>query len=144
MDRSPLGPSVNGILQSRILEWVAISISRGSSQSRDWTCISCISCNGRQILYCWATKEARLRNLYYSKFICEARSCFTIVNTSVFLFPLALDTITLSGKRLCPIIWCKPLFSPLSILPYFSICLARFYLLRLSSGITPPIKYSLP
>ena len=32
------------ILQARILEWVAISSSRGSSQPRYWTCISCVSC----------------------------------------------------------------------------------------------------
>ena len=31
------------IFQTRVLEWVAISSSRGSSQSRDWTCISCIA-----------------------------------------------------------------------------------------------------
>ena len=35
MDCSPPGSSVHGILQARILEWVAISISRGSSQLRD-------------------------------------------------------------------------------------------------------------
>ena len=35
--------SVHGILQSRILEWVAISSSRGSSQPRDGTHISCIA-----------------------------------------------------------------------------------------------------
>ena len=35
MDRSPPGISVHGILQTRILEWVAIPFSRGSSQPRD-------------------------------------------------------------------------------------------------------------
>ena len=35
VDCSPLGSSVHGILQARILEWVAISFSRGSSQPRD-------------------------------------------------------------------------------------------------------------
>ena len=56
MDCSPPGSSVHGILQVRILEWVAISFSRGSSQPRDWTSVSCI---GRQILYHWATWEAQ-------------------------------------------------------------------------------------
>ena len=37
MDCSPPGSTVHGILQPRILEWVAIPFSRGSSQSRDWT-----------------------------------------------------------------------------------------------------------
>ena len=36
--------SVRGIVQARILEWVAISFSRGSSWSRNQTCVSCISC----------------------------------------------------------------------------------------------------
>ena len=36
------GPSVHGISQARIQEWVAISFSRGSSWTRNQTCISCI------------------------------------------------------------------------------------------------------
>ena len=52
------GSAVYGILQARILEWVAICSSRGSSQPKDWTCISCVSCIGRRILYHWATWEA--------------------------------------------------------------------------------------
>ena len=39
MDCSLPGSSVHGISQARILEWVAISFSRGSSQSRDWACV---------------------------------------------------------------------------------------------------------
>ena len=38
----------HGILQARILEWVAISFSRGSSRPRDQTRVSCVSCTGRQ------------------------------------------------------------------------------------------------
>ena len=48
------GSSAHRISQARILEWVAISFSRTSSQLRDWTHI----CIGRQILYHWATREA--------------------------------------------------------------------------------------
>ena len=46
--------SVHGILQAKILEWVAISFSRGSSQPRDWTWVSCIA--GRRFTL-WATRE---------------------------------------------------------------------------------------
>ena len=35
------GSSAHGIFQTRVLEWVAISFSRGSSQPRDWTWVSC-------------------------------------------------------------------------------------------------------
>ena len=57
MDCSPSGSSVHGILQAKILEWVAISSSRGSSQPGDQTQVY-VSCIGRQILYHWAAKEA--------------------------------------------------------------------------------------
>ena len=58
MDCSPPGFSVHGIFQARILEWIAISSSKGSFQSRDWTCGSCSSCIGRWILYHWVAWEA--------------------------------------------------------------------------------------
>ena len=44
VDCSPPGSSVQGIFHARILEWVAIPFSKGSSQPRDRTCTSCISC----------------------------------------------------------------------------------------------------
>ena len=50
-DCGPLGSSVHGILQARILEWVAMPSSRESSQFRDQTCISFVSWIGRQVLY---------------------------------------------------------------------------------------------
>ena len=46
MDCSPPGSSVYGILQARALEWVAIPFSRGSSQPRDRTSLSYVSCIG--------------------------------------------------------------------------------------------------
>ena len=54
--RSP-GSSVHGILQARILECVAISFSRRSSQTRDWTRLSCTA--GRLFTH-WATRETLL------------------------------------------------------------------------------------
>ena len=38
---NPIDSSVRGILQARVLEWVAISFSRGASQPRDQTWVSC-------------------------------------------------------------------------------------------------------
>ena len=58
MDCSLPGSSVNGILQARILEWVAIPFSRGSSQPRDPTQVSC-SAGG--FFTVWTTKQALLR-----------------------------------------------------------------------------------
>ena len=51
IDCSPSGSSVSGILQAKILQWVAIPSSRGSSQPRDRTHISSVSCHGRWVLY---------------------------------------------------------------------------------------------
>ena len=45
------GSSVHGILLARILQWVAIPSSRGSSQARNWTHVSYIWCIGWQVLY---------------------------------------------------------------------------------------------
>ena len=49
MDSDPAGSSVHGILQARILEWVAMPSSRGSSWLKDQTHVSYISCIGRWV-----------------------------------------------------------------------------------------------
>ena len=51
----PMGYRVHGILQARILEWVAVPFSRGSSQSRDRTQVSCIAGG---FFTSWASGEA--------------------------------------------------------------------------------------
>ena len=58
MDYSLPGSSIPGISQARILEWIAISFSRGPSQPRNGTHVSC---TGRWILYHWATRKFILR-----------------------------------------------------------------------------------
>ena len=50
-DCNPPGSFVHGILQAIILDWIAISSSRGSSQPRDRTSVPCVSCTGRQVPY---------------------------------------------------------------------------------------------
>ena len=67
-DCSPPGFSVADISQARIVEWVVISFSRGSSQPRDW---NCVSCNSKWIFfffffYHWATCEATI-NIIFQK-----------------------------------------------------------------------------
>ena len=60
MECGPPGSSVSGILQARILEWVAVPSSRGSSWARDPTCISNVSFTGRRIPYHCTTWETNL------------------------------------------------------------------------------------
>ena len=55
MNCTPWGSFVHGILQARILEWIAIFFSRWSSWPRDWTRVSCIA---GQFFTIWATKKA--------------------------------------------------------------------------------------
>ena len=81
MDCGPPVSTVLGIFLARILEWVAISSSRGSSQPRDWTCISCIS---RRILYRWTIWEAGLC-VHNSNFCLQF--CTACPLTSVYLCP---------------------------------------------------------
>ena len=52
MDYNPPGPSVHGISQARILEWVAISSSRGSSWPRDWTRVSVSPASAGRFFIC--------------------------------------------------------------------------------------------
>ena len=56
MDCSLPGSSIHGIFQARVLEWVALSLSRISSRPKDQTQVSCIA--GRQFAV-WATGEAQ-------------------------------------------------------------------------------------
>ena len=78
LDCSSWHISVHGILQARILEWVAIFSSRGSSWPRHWTCVSYI---GRQILYYWTTWESgnvRLKQVKFAIFIEMVFTCYKI------------------------------------------------------------------
>ena len=68
MDCSPPGSSVLGIFQARILEWVDISYSRGSSQPRDPTFLSCLC---RQVLYHWSTRETHWDACYLTKVLLQ-------------------------------------------------------------------------
>ena len=69
------GSSIHGILQARILEWVAISFSRGSSQSKVRTPVS-YTC--RQLLYHWAIWEAHSGLLFSLKKEGDSDTCYSI------------------------------------------------------------------
>ena len=64
MDCSPPGSSVHGMLQARIQEWVAIPFSRGSSQPRDR---SKVSCTADRFFTVWATREALKEHEWITK-----------------------------------------------------------------------------
>ena len=69
MDCSPPGSSLYGIFQASILEWVAIFYSRGSSQPRDRTHVSCDPCTGWWILYHCASLTEFISVLPFSNLV---------------------------------------------------------------------------
>ena len=99
--------SVHGIFQARILEWVAISFFRGSSQSKDhWACISCI---GRWFLYNWATRKAPIKKLINLN-----------VKKKSHLFYSFYMSSNVTSKRSYP--------RPSTLSPFFVLFLFRTYL----------------
>ena len=90
MDCGQPGSSVRGISQARILEWVTIPSSRGSSQPRDGTHMYYISCIGRWILYHWVTREplkvcSRMLKMVFTLCLISARALPRSVRKLEFL-----------------------------------------------------------
>ena len=77
MDCSLPGSSVHGIFQATVLEWTAISFSRGSSQPRDRTRVSCIV---DRCFTIWATREVLYWDIVISNYLCIIYGCllFTV------------------------------------------------------------------
>ena len=74
MDCSPSGSSVQGIAQARILEWVAIYFSKGSSQPRDqnWSpALQAVFCIAGRFFTNWATREGSVFTSYEVNIIIE-------------------------------------------------------------------------
>ena len=94
VDCCPPGSSVHGIFPARIMEWIAISSSRGSTWPKDWSCVSCISCIGRRILYPWATSEV----------LC--RWCFSV---NIIVFPFSLGILLSQSAQFSHLVVSKSL-----------------------------------
>ena len=73
MDCSPPGSSVHGIFQARTLEWVGIPFSRGSSQPRDQTQVSCIA--GRYLSYQGSPETLSNSLMSFSSFLVAFLGC---------------------------------------------------------------------
>ena len=80
-DYSSPGSSVHGVFPEGILEWIAISSSRASSQPGDQTRVSCISCIVRWVLYHWTTWEAHTHIHEVNPFIQSLRTGKTMVKS---------------------------------------------------------------
>ena len=92
---SPLGSSAYGMSQARILEGVIISFSRGSSQSRAQSHVSCVSCIGRRSLYHSATKVNKHYHVHPRGYIFKA--VITLFTSSVMLPVLNFERLKIAS-----------------------------------------------
>ena len=117
MDYSPPGSSVYGIFQARILEWVAISFSRGSSQPMDWTCIYCIFWTSQVAQ--WQRTHLPMQEMWVLLFI------LILPNLKKELYYRWVDNILDTLARLYPPEWSQQLkisiFPPYSAYTYLSL-----------------------
>ena len=128
MDCNPPGSSVHGLLQARILEWVAIPNSRGSSWPREWTQVSCIT--GR-FFTIWATRKA----ISSVQFSCSVIRLFVTSWTAALLASLSI-TNSWNLFKLMSIESVMPSNLSSSVVP-FSSCLQSF----LASGSFPMSQF---
>ena len=116
MDCTLPSSSVHGILRARILEWVAISFSRGSSQPRDQTCISWFSCIGRQVLYHYKASSVQLLSrvrLFATPWTAACQASLSITNSRSLLKLMFIELVMPSNHLLL----CCPLLLPPSVFP---------------------------
>ena len=129
MDCSPPGSSVHRISQARVLEWVVIFSSRGSSWPRDRTQVCCIAGGFFTI---WATREASYKGLLSSckhvfrsdssKWKCEAKECLfsVLMHAAKFCFSKAVPIYILMPTVHSPCLFACSSFS-LALTDSFSI-----------------------
>jgi len=86
MDCSPPGSSVHGILQARILEWVTIPFSRGSSQPRDQTHVSCIAGGFFTVRATWEATSLSLRPYLIGLLILSQEISSSLCSKSILVF----------------------------------------------------------
>ena len=150
MDCSPPGSSVQGILQARILAWVAMPSSRGSSWPRDRILVSYVSCIGRGGSFTtnatWETLNFfsfifiswRLITLQYYSGFCHT---LTWISQFISLFPIPIPPPT---SLPIPSLWVIPVHQPRALVsciqPGLAICftLDNIHVLMLFSQIIPP------
>ena len=140
MDCSPPGSSVHGILQARILEWVAISSSRGSSQPRDQTCVSCIKggfLTEPSIYLSSILRICHLPSIYHAFHLLSISPSlylsFVVYLSPIYPLSIYLSIIYLSFLYLLSVYHlCLSLYPPfnVSIYPYLSVIFSSLQSLR--------------
>ena len=118
IDCSPLGSSVHGVFQARILEWVAISFSRGSSWPRDQTQVSCIA--GRLFVLSVQFSSVQLLScvwLFADPWIAARQASLSITISQNSLKLTSIESVMPSSH----LILCCPFFLLPPIPPFISL-----------------------
>ena len=110
VDCCPPGYSNHGILQARILEWIAIPFSRGSSWLRDWLQVSCTIGRFSTI---WSTREApeikKNQELWHQGLLQEPFLIYMTTEETLMVRVLAEDPV--QSLPLCPLLYPQPCFT---------------------------------
>ena len=122
MDYSPPGSSVHGITQTRILEWVAISFSRGSSWHRDWNCISCLTgrffttkppVKSHEALHIYISSVQSLSHiwLFVTPWITARQASLSITNSQSLIKLMPIKSVMPSSHLIlcCPLLLMLPI-----------------------------------
>ena len=96
VDCNQLGSSFHGIFQARILEWVVIPFSTGSSRPRDQTQISCIAGG---FLTIWAPREALFCVCVFKSYSLQLTCAFIAPGTLSFLLRVIFSEMSHSLKQ---------------------------------------------
>ena len=84
-------PLSMGMLQARILEWVAMPSSRGSSQPRDWTQVSCIAGGFFTVWVTRAAHNIKVTPAFFAKFIFSRSYLVTFIGLFVLCWSCKLS-----------------------------------------------------
>ena len=119
MGCSPRGSYIRGISQARILEWCAISSSRGSTWPRDQTHISSGCCTGGQILYHWATRVDLVKRGGFLDTAGDgvprtAKALCAMLQTLELILHLTNSQTRSARRQVRWLNWCKKHFFPLN------------------------------
>ena len=119
-DCSPQGCSVHGIFQARILEWVAIPSSKGSSQPKDWSWVSSIAdrfftiLDTREAHFIYSVRFSSVQLLspvwlFATPWAAACQASLSITNSWRLLKPMSIESVMPSNH----LILCLPLLPPL-------------------------------
>ena len=132
----PMEYTVHGILQPRILKWVAVPFSSGSYWPRNWTGISCIT---GEFFTSWATSSAQFSSLqslsrvqlFATPWTAAHQASLSITNSRSLLKLMIIESVMPSNH----LILCRPLLLPPLIFPSIRVFSSESVLHQVAKGL---------